>query len=492
MFRSQGQGSTAIRRQRSSRTGRALVLETKHEADYTQYSLRGQTAAGSETSRHCCTNTSLMPSSARTFAAPATRAASLARATSRARAPSRNWCRAAIDPAGTYLSAERRTSRRPPPAFRRGPSRRRWRRPARPFPRAADQFDRHMRVHALQRHLVRASRTGEQRKRLLVLAPFAAQRLFPVVVGLDAVAVADVHRRRARQALGRALERAHAPVAHFVEEDVERRLVELDHVDAGRRDFARFRIQDFGKRPGELLAAAVVHVVERIDHGHRPGQRQLDRAAVVRLRRKRASSTKTGRAARTPDPRPPERRRRSDCGCGPVFRCSKSTPSRCSMKVVTKWRRRLLAVGHDVDARAFLVARARGARRRACLPPAHRPRSATAPTAWAVASQAGLGRLPASVVWNSMGGSRSRRGCGSRRAEVQLYGDPGELLHRVTVVGRVPVWVPAATRRSPRTARRCPRSCSPTRVSRHRDRARPVRHATASSWTSPNAGPRTT
>ena len=44
MFRSQGQESTAFRRQRSSRTGRALVLETKHVAHYTHFRLWGQTA----------------------------------------------------------------------------------------------------------------------------------------------------------------------------------------------------------------------------------------------------------------------------------------------------------------------------------------------------------------------------------------------------------------------------------------------------------------
>src|SRR5437879_9508708 len=43
----QGQESTAFRRQRTSRTGRALVLETKHEADYTHYRLRGSNSSRS-------------------------------------------------------------------------------------------------------------------------------------------------------------------------------------------------------------------------------------------------------------------------------------------------------------------------------------------------------------------------------------------------------------------------------------------------------------
>ena len=69
-------------------------------------------------------------------------------------------------------------------------------------------------------------------KDLLVLAPFAAERLLPVDVGLDAVAVADVHRGLAREALGRALERGDAPLGRVVHVDVEGGLVELDDVDA--------------------------------------------------------------------------------------------------------------------------------------------------------------------------------------------------------------------------------------------------------------------
>ena len=56
--------------------------------------------------------------------------------------------------------------------------------------------------------------------------------LLPVEVGLDAVAVADVHAGRALQAGDRALQRVDAPALDVVHVDVERRLVELDHVDA--------------------------------------------------------------------------------------------------------------------------------------------------------------------------------------------------------------------------------------------------------------------
>ena len=107
MFRSQGQGSTAIRRQRSSRTGRALVLETKHEADYTQYPLRGQTPIGRETA-------SRLLYKYVTFQAPPGPGRRLRPVPPACRGrrpgpagPCRNWCRAAIDPVGRSRSAAR-------------------------------------------------------------------------------------------------------------------------------------------------------------------------------------------------------------------------------------------------------------------------------------------------------------------------------------------------------------------------------------------------
>ena len=69
-------------------------------------------------------------------------------------------------------------------------------------------------------------------KDLLVLAPLAAERLLPVDVRLDAVAVADVHGGGAFEPVDGAMQRLDAPAGHFVHVDVEGRLVELDHVDA--------------------------------------------------------------------------------------------------------------------------------------------------------------------------------------------------------------------------------------------------------------------
>ena len=122
-----------------------------------------------------------------------------------------------------------------------------------------DEIDRHARVGALERHLVDRG-LGEQREDLLVLAPLVAEGLLPDDVRLDAVAVTDVHRGLRGHAFARALERGHAPLAHLVEVDVERGLVELDHVDADRGELARFLVQDLGEGERELLPRAVVLV----------------------------------------------------------------------------------------------------------------------------------------------------------------------------------------------------------------------------------------
>ncbi|CUI28174.1 Uncharacterised protein [Achromobacter xylosoxidans] len=132
-----------------------------------------------------------------------------------------------------------------------------------------------MRVMAFQRNDVDVGllQFGEG---FLVLAPLRAQRLLPVGVGLDAVAVADVHGGFALQAFDGAFQGGDAPVVHLVEEDVEGRLVELDDVDAGGFEFPGFLVEDLGEFPGQLFAALVVGVVEGVDHRHGAGQGPLD------------------------------------------------------------------------------------------------------------------------------------------------------------------------------------------------------------------------
>ena len=149
-------------------------------------------------------------SSRRTSAAPAASASSLPRATLRASGTIPQLVHGCSRSAGTQ--PER-------PLERRGDLVRRLDPVGRDVDRAdqhvlaveqPDQLDRHVRVGAFQRHLVDA-RAGEQRKRLLVLPPLAAQRLLPIDVRLDAVAVADVNRGLATQPLRSALERRARP-----------------------------------------------------------------------------------------------------------------------------------------------------------------------------------------------------------------------------------------------------------------------------------------
>ena len=70
------------------------------------------------------------------------------------------------------------------------------------------------------------------REGLFVLAPLRAERLFPVGIGLDAVAVADVDRGFALKPFNGALQRGDAPVIDLIKKDVKRRFIELDNVHA--------------------------------------------------------------------------------------------------------------------------------------------------------------------------------------------------------------------------------------------------------------------
>ena len=131
----------------------------------------------------------------------------------------------------------------------------------------------------------------QRRKHLLILTPLLPQRLLPVGVGLDAVAVTDMDRRlacanargsRARQSLRGAFERANAPIGGVPHVDIERGLVELDDVNAVLAQRQRLLVQQFGERHCQTRPVAVVAVGDRVHNGHRPGQRELDLACGVR------------------------------------------------------------------------------------------------------------------------------------------------------------------------------------------------------------------
>src|SRR6266540_6100215 len=218
----------------------------------------------------------------------------------------------------------------------------------------ADQRHRHARVGALERDPADAA-LGQQREGQLVLAPLAAERLLPVGVGLDTVAVADVHHRLAGQALDRAVEGRDAPVAHLVHVDVEGRLVELDHVHAERGELARFLADQGSQRHAELRAAAIVGVVDGIGDGHGPGDGELD--STPGLSAEEAHLVGVDRTA------PAERRRHrrhvgfvavaADADRDHFREVHAVQPLDEAPDEVTP---RLLAVGDDVDAGLLLVA----------------------------------------------------------------------------------------------------------------------------------------
>ena len=81
-----------------------------------------------------------------------------------------------------------------------------------------------------------------------------------------------MHGSGAFQALRGALQGLDAPHGDLVQEHVEGRFVELDHVDAVGLQRFGFLVQELGKGERHLDAVAVVAVGDGVDDGHRPGQ----------------------------------------------------------------------------------------------------------------------------------------------------------------------------------------------------------------------------
>src|SRR5947208_6821460 len=94
-----------------------------------------------------------------------------------------------------------------------------------------------MRVGAFERDLVDTARR-QGREDPLILPPFGAEARLPIDIRLDAVAVADVDRGLAGEALGGAVQRVDAPGDDVVQIDVEGWFVELDYIDPERRQLA--------------------------------------------------------------------------------------------------------------------------------------------------------------------------------------------------------------------------------------------------------------
>ena len=222
------------------------------------------------------------------------------------------------------------------------------------------QGQRHLRARALERDLVDAARV-QRREYLLVLAPLAAEGLLPVEVLLDAVAVADVRRRRALQSVDGLVQGLDAPVLHVLREDVEGGLVELDHVDAGLLELAGLLVQDLREGHGHLRPAAVVGIGDRVADGHRAGQGELQ--FLLRLGAGEFHLVQVHR--RGPGQRPGDRRDFELVAIVPDAHERLLLPVDAAdllEEAVHEVDAEHLAVGDDVDAGLFLVAQPLGGR----------------------------------------------------------------------------------------------------------------------------------
>ena len=142
------------------------------------------------------------------------------------------------------------------------------------------QMRRHVRVVALQAHLADAA-FGKCWKDGLVLPPLLAQGFLPVQVGLDAVAVADVHSSGAGEPFCGAFQRLHAPSCGIFQVNVEGRFVKLDDVHAIGLQRQRLLVKQVGKGHGHVDLAAIKAVGHGVDNRHRAGQGELDFFAGV-------------------------------------------------------------------------------------------------------------------------------------------------------------------------------------------------------------------
>ena len=216
-----------------------------------------------------------------------------------------------------------------------------------------EQFERHARVGAFERDLIDAA-LGEERERALVLAPLRAERLLPVHVRLDAVAVADVHRGRAREAFGRTVQRPDPPRGHVVHVDVERRLVQLQHVEAGGDELARLLVDDTRERQRQPRAVVIMLVGQRVDDRHRPGDRELQASGRVGARPAHLVHV-NGRAARDGASDGRHLRLVPIGADADRHALAEVDPLQALEEAVDEVLARLLAVGDDVDAGRLLV-----------------------------------------------------------------------------------------------------------------------------------------
>ena len=96
-----------------------------------------------------------------------------------------------------------------------------------------NQVHGHMRVVALQRDDIDTGflQLGES---LFILSPLRAQGLFPIGIGLDAIAIANMHSRFTLKAFNCPFQGGNPPVIHLIEEHIKGGLIKLDNINPRR------------------------------------------------------------------------------------------------------------------------------------------------------------------------------------------------------------------------------------------------------------------
>ena len=142
-------------------------------------------------------------------------------------------------------------------------------------------------------------------------------------------------------------------VDDVIEIDVERGLVELDHIDADRRQIARLLVEHLGKGHRQRRAVAVMRVGDRIGDRHRPRQGEFEAP-----RRMRAGDQRlVGVDAVAPAQRAGDGRHVSLIAVvanADAHAAGEIDAVDACEKTVHEMLTRLLAVGDDVDAGILL------------------------------------------------------------------------------------------------------------------------------------------
>ncbi len=196
-----------------------------------------------------------------------------------------------------------------------------------------------------------------------------------------------------------AVQRLDTPFPDLARVDVERRLVELDDVDAVGGKRVRLAIEQAGKGHDHLHPIAVVGVGNGVDDGHRARQGEFEPAPGVGAGDLRLARM---RAAVQPELAGHRRHHRLVAvGPDPDLHLAREIDAVNEFqKPVHEMLARLLAVGDDVDAAILLqLEREHGRIALGFVERAPASRHG-AHSRLGSASQAGLGRLPAMVVSN--------------------------------------------------------------------------------------------